>query len=325
MALKPFFALWGAPMRRLSPWILAIVFWSCGCASLDTPIRQPPSYLRVADHYRSFEDADGLARYLRADSESGPLVIAHRGGAASAYPENALATFDRALRYGPILIECDLRITQDGVPVVFRNETLDGVTTGKGAVAHVSFAAIRKHLLLDAFGALTPFRVPSLGEVLAWAEGRTILMLDVKSGVPLPLVLDFVAHRQAENRVIIMASDMAHALEIHRRYPAFMIAAPAGTPEELDVLLARGIDPTRLIVLAGVTEVNPEIVAASHVHNIRVMLGTMGIVDERAQTGGVAVYQALFDRGIDIIVTDAVPLASTAAHAIIRGKSSDTR
>lgn len=312
-------------MHRFFPWILAVVLWPFGCASLDTPKRQLPSYLGVSDHYRSFEDADRLARYLRADSESGPLVIAHRGGAAPAFPENTLATFDRALRYGPVLIECDLRITQDGIPIVFRNETLDGVTTGKGPVAQVSFAAIREHLLLDALGALTPFRVPSLSEVLAWSEARTILMLDIKSGVPVPLVLDIVARHQAENRVIIMATNMAHALEIHRRNPAFMIAAPAGTPEELEALLARGIDPTRLIALAGVTEVNPAIVAASHAHNIRVMLGTMGLVDERARSGGAAVYQALFDRGIDIIVTDAVPLASSAAHATVRGRSSNPR
>lgn len=288
-------------------------------------MRQPPSYLRVSDHYRLFEDADRLAHYLRADSEAGPLVVAHRGGAAPAYPENALATFDRALRYGPVLIECDLRITQDGIPIVFRNETLDDATTGKGPVAQLSFAAIREHLLLDAFGVVTPFRAPSLNEVLAWSEGRTILMLDIKSGVPLPLVLDFVARHRAENRVIIMATDMAHAMDIHRRSPAVMIAAPAGTPEELEVLLARGIDPARLIVLAGVTEVKPAIVAASHAHNIRVMLGTIGLVDERAQSGGVAVYQALFDRGIDIIVTDATPLASTAVHATIRGQPSNPR
>ena len=53
-----------------------------------------------------------------------PLVVAHRGG-SPADIENSLAAFEHALSIGAHLLECDLRLSRDGVIVLLHDERLD--------------------------------------------------------------------------------------------------------------------------------------------------------------------------------------------------------
>ncbi|MEW1956849.1 glycerophosphodiester phosphodiesterase family protein [Kineococcus sp. NPDC059986] len=95
-----------------------------------------------------------------------PLVIAHRGASALA-PENTLAAFEVALRAGADLLELDVQLDGDGVPVVLHDETLDRTTDRSGAVAELSSAAVRA---ADAGAWFSPAfagqRVPTLQEVV---------------------------------------------------------------------------------------------------------------------------------------------------------------
>lgn len=58
-----------------------------------------------------------------SSSVTSPLIIAHRGSSAVA-PENTLAAFSRALDDGAEGVEFDVRITRDGIPVVFHDSDL---------------------------------------------------------------------------------------------------------------------------------------------------------------------------------------------------------
>ena len=49
-----------------------------------------------------------------------PLIIAHRGASALA-PENTFAAFQKAIEDGAEGIEFDVRLSKDGVPVVFHD------------------------------------------------------------------------------------------------------------------------------------------------------------------------------------------------------------
>ncbi|MEZ0166856.1 glycerophosphodiester phosphodiesterase [Kineococcus sp. LSe6-4] len=95
-----------------------------------------------------------------------PLVVAHRGSSASA-PENTLAAFEAALRAGADLLELDVRLDGDGVPVVLHDETLDRTTDRSGAVADLPSSAVRA---ADAGAWFSPAfagqRVPTLREVV---------------------------------------------------------------------------------------------------------------------------------------------------------------
>jgi len=50
-------------------------------------------------------------------------IIAHMGASQEA-PENTLSSFEKAIELGADMIEFDVRITQDGVPVVIHDDTV---------------------------------------------------------------------------------------------------------------------------------------------------------------------------------------------------------
>ena len=109
-----------------------------------------------------------------------PLRFAHRGASARA-PENTLAAFREAVRLGADAVECDVHLSRDGVPVILHDDTVDRTTDGRGAVARLTLAEIRR---LDA-GAwfasrFRGERVPTLEETLDFARGRCGLNLEIK-------------------------------------------------------------------------------------------------------------------------------------------------
>ncbi len=109
-----------------------------------------------------------------------PLRFAHRGASARA-PENTLAAFEEAIRLGVDAIELDVHLSADGVPVVIHDDTVDRTTDGRGAVAALPLAALRR---LDAgswFGArFRGERIPTLEEALDCARRRCGLNIEIK-------------------------------------------------------------------------------------------------------------------------------------------------
>ena len=101
-----------------------------------------------------------------ANSVALPKVIGHRGAAAYA-PENTLESLRDAARRGAGWVEFDVKLTADGVPIVFHDDKLDRTTNGKGEVASINLERIRG---LDAglwFGpTFAGARVPILEEAL---------------------------------------------------------------------------------------------------------------------------------------------------------------
>lgn len=67
-----------------------------------------------------------------------PLIVAHRGSSAIA-PENTLAAFAQAIEDGAEGIEFDVRISKDGVPIVFHDATLRRVAKRKVKVSNLTF------------------------------------------------------------------------------------------------------------------------------------------------------------------------------------------
>lgn len=85
-----------------------------------------------------------------------PRIIAHRCGGALA-PENSLAGLAAAARLGCRGVEFDVMLTQDGVPLLMHDETLERTTRCAGRTAERTLAQIR---------ACDP-AVPTLAEALA--------------------------------------------------------------------------------------------------------------------------------------------------------------
>ncbi len=108
-------------------------------------------------------------------------AIAHRG-TPRRHPDNTIAGFRRALRFGCDGIEFDVQLTRDGVPVVYHDRTLARAGAGRRRVHQLDLAEIRT---LDA-GARFPdaarrHRIPLLHEVLERFAGKTRLLVEIKT------------------------------------------------------------------------------------------------------------------------------------------------
>ncbi|TMW73359.1 glycerophosphodiester phosphodiesterase [Alteribacter natronophilus] len=71
-----------------------------------------------------------------------PAVIAHQGGEHLA-PSNTLEAFENADRLGVDVIEFDVHVTSDGVPVAIHDSTVDRTTDGSGKVNDLTLEDIQ--------------------------------------------------------------------------------------------------------------------------------------------------------------------------------------
>lgn len=70
---------------------------------------------------------------------TGPAVVAHRGASATE-AEHTLAAYRRALDDGADGLECDVRLTRDGVLVCVHDRRIDRTSTGRGVVSTLELA-----------------------------------------------------------------------------------------------------------------------------------------------------------------------------------------
>ncbi|MDX1585968.1 MAG: glycerophosphodiester phosphodiesterase family protein [Balneolaceae bacterium] len=118
---------------------------------------------------------------LYQDNGDDFVVIAHRGASAY-YPENTMAAFRGALEMNAEMIELDVMMSKDGIPVVFHDATLDDHTNGTGNLNEYTLEQLRE---LDAGSwfdsSFTGEKIPTLEEVLAFAAGNIALNIEIKT------------------------------------------------------------------------------------------------------------------------------------------------
>jgi len=141
------------------------------------------------------------------------LAVAHRGDPL-VKPQNTESAFRSALQYDIDMIETDTNLTKDGVPVIIHDQSVDHLSDGKGPVADMTLAQLKK---LD-FGswmgeAFTGERIMTLDELLELIEGADVaLNLEIKNGpIVYPniaeAVLSIIADHKMGGRVIISSFD----------------------------------------------------------------------------------------------------------------------
>lgn len=121
--------------------------------------------------------------------------IAHRGlhDRAKGVIENSRTAFERAIERG-FTIECDVQLSNDGVPVVFHDDELDRLTGVKGFLRDRTVAELTALPLLDSAAGDRPQRFTEFLEQIA---GRTLLQIELKAQQR-PEATDALARRAAE-------------------------------------------------------------------------------------------------------------------------------
>lgn len=153
-----------------------------------------------------------------------PCIIAHRGY-SSAAPENTLAAIRLAGAARADLVEVDVRLTKDCVPVLLHDATLDRTTNGSGPLAEAALDAVKQ---LDAgswFGpqfAKEP--VPTLCEALKLAGEDRPLLVEIKELAAALPSAEVVRSAGAVDRMVVQ-SFLPDAVTAFRR---ILPQVPAG-------------------------------------------------------------------------------------------------
>ena len=105
------------------------------------------------------------------------LMAAHRGlyEKDQSVPENSLEAFKRAAAYG-CGVELDVQLSKDGAVVVFHDDTVDRMTTGKGRVDSFTLSELQAMPLMG-----TAHRMPLFTDVMAVLDGVSPTIVELKS------------------------------------------------------------------------------------------------------------------------------------------------
>ena len=156
---------------------------------------------------------------MRAMLAESPLaIIGHRGAAALA-PENTLASFREAVRRGVDAVELDVQRCGDELAVI-HDDRVDRTTNGAGAVADLSFEALRR---LDAGDGE---RIPTLEEVLDAVPPSVAVNVELKG----PDTAAPAAERLAglDRPLLVSSFDWAELRRFHQRCPGIACAPLCG-------------------------------------------------------------------------------------------------
>jgi len=244
-----------------------------------------------------------------------PIVIGHRGCAGEA-PENTLPAFARGLADGAAILESDVHLTADGVPVLLHDPEVDRVSDGRGPVAAHTLAELRRldagHHFSPDGGVSHPFRgrgvrIPSFEEALEAFPGARF-NIEIKDPAPgaVEATVDVVLRQHREDLTLLTAGDAELMGRLRRaiRERSARVAQGASAADIVELIRSAQqgrapVTPAMAVQVptefGGAPLVTRAFVDHAHAHGIQVHVWTINAADEMAR---------LLDLGVDGIVTD---------------------
>jgi glycerophosphoryl diester phosphodiesterase len=219
-----------------------------------------------------------------------PIITAHAACKGHA-PENTLAGIRKAIELQADAIEIDLHVTQDGVPVLIHDATVDRTTDGSGEVASLTLRQARR---LDA-GAGE--RIPTLREALDAVAGRALLVLEVKASRIEEEVLAVVRRAKALDHCVVHSFNANVVQRFRILEPRMPCSLLTGGHDVVDwsQLFGFALSLGAQGVAVNHAVVTPELVRAAHLRELRCSTWT---VNSQADV------RRVYDAGVDAITSD---------------------
>ncbi|WP_328941331.1 glycerophosphodiester phosphodiesterase family protein [Streptomyces sp. NBC_00250] len=285
--------------RRRTAGLVAVVTTVAGLATAFV-VGAPPS--RSAPGPAPAPAAAGAAAaaspWMR--KAGAPLtVIAHRG-ASSAAPENTLVSDEVARRGRAVWIENDVQPSEDGVPYILHDTTVDRTTDGTGPIRSLTSAELDA---LDAGSWFAPAyagtRVPTLAAQLADLRERGgKLLLEVKGPhtyAQVRRIVEVVREQGMSDRVFVQSFDVPHLQYVHELAPELPLGLLRDTLDADPVSLAEDLHLAAYNTSDKALSTRPGLVGELHAAGVAVNVWT---VDTPAR------WKALDTLGVDGVITN---------------------
>lgn len=150
-------------------------------------------------------------------------IIAHRGNSGPS-PENTRLAINQAIDLGVDMVEVDIHISQDGIPVLIHHSRLENTTNGQGHVTEHTLSELR---LLDVGGWKAPEfageRILTLHDVLDLARNRISLNLDIKTERVIPATIKTIQEMRVLNQVVISGCTQDCVKDIRSQEPQLTV------------------------------------------------------------------------------------------------------
>lgn len=139
-------------------------------------------------HIVKINSIEDLQNYFKYSPDRDIIISGHRGGMMPGYPENCIESCEKTLSLMPTFFEIDFSFTADSIPVLMHDLTIDRTTTGKGKVSDYTYAQLQEFNLVDRDKKVTPYKIPTLKQMLEWGKDKVVFNFDNKyintKGVP---------------------------------------------------------------------------------------------------------------------------------------------
>jgi glycerophosphoryl diester phosphodiesterase len=144
-------------------------------------------------------------------------IIGHRGAKGLA-PENTISSLLKALEHNVAEIECDIRVTHDGIVVLHHNRHMRDTAGKKLNIKEHNFAELLSH---------KP-DLTTLEAAIKAVAGKAPLLLEVKPKVDIKPVIKLLAKLPPEN--FLLGSKSQRTLKgLHKALPKIHRARQVGT------------------------------------------------------------------------------------------------
>jgi glycerophosphoryl diester phosphodiesterase len=181
--------------------------------------------------------------------------IAHRGGAGMA-PEDTMSSFANGIALGSKIIECDVQISLDNVPVIIHDSTVDRTTNGTGAVAALNYYSYMRGLDAGSFfnSKFSDSYIPTLDEYFALCRSHNVFAMPEIKGYKvqsnIQLMLDSMNNNNCQPITCWQSftfSDLQYVRNLDATVSLAYLYTPT-TQAQLDAVIAQ------LIALGGPVE-----------------------------------------------------------------------
>jgi glycerophosphoryl diester phosphodiesterase len=220
------------------------------------------------------------------------MIVGHRGACGHA-PENTLKSFAKAIELGCERVEFDIHLSQDGIPMVIHDSTLDRTTNGQGPVKGLPLTELKK---LDA-GEGEP--IPTLAEVIDFCKGKVEIQIELKDHDCPLAVANLIKSRWGSKNIVVTSFDLPSLNQFSILMPDVPLGLLNKNPE-LD-MVAIALEQGHRWICPRFNVVTPELVLHAHSKGFLVYVYH---VNDRGKAKELALW------GVDAIGTDFPEIAS---------------
>ena len=254
---------------------------------------------------------------------TGLAVSAHRGAFENA-PENSLLAIKNAIDLGVEMTEVDVRMTADGVPVLFHDFETNRMLGVDTFISLMTYAQLQNYTLRNTLGGLavdiTDQKVPTLEQTIDMARDKIYLHLDIKDKKVTSILPDIIRNMNA-GHMIKMYGEVKTVQHIdtikqaQEYYGGFIVPSMRFSADNIQDMLAILDILKPLVVYAkfdSVTTLQQVSQYAKH-HNIKIEGSTLkfsysivGYYDTDTADNPHKIWGTLHNSGMDIIMTDRI-------------------